>query len=169
MHQDIKVMHPLVFFLQLQTHDFLITELHNYKMSILHFCIVYFREFRSLSTTEENNEWAHVNKDEPTKSENLNVDECRDSNNSDISSSFSDEEDRLTEYPSVTLVAYVNSGEHDSGVSSNTEKSSSPELLKPNSSQRTSETIHSDTTNVQVDFENDHQVSDNFSINTTKR
>ncbi|XP_071156420.1 sorting nexin-10-like isoform X1 [Mytilus edulis] len=127
------------------------------------------REFRSLSTTEENNEWAHVNKDELTKSENLNVDECRDSNNSDISSSFSDEEDRLTEYPSVTLVAYVNSGEHDSGVSSNTEKSSSPELLKPNSSQRTSETIHSDTTNVQVDFENDHQVSDNFSINTTKR
>lgn len=162
-------MHPLVFFLQLQTHDFLITELHNYKMSILHFCIVYFREFRSLSTTEENNEWAHVNKDEPTKSENLNVDECRDSNNSDISSSFSDEEDRLTEYPSVTLVANVNSGEHDSGVSSNTEKSSSPELLKPNSSQRTSKTIHSDTTNVEVDFENDHQVSDNFSINTTKR
>ncbi|XP_063422994.1 sorting nexin-10B-like isoform X2 [Mytilus trossulus] len=126
------------------------------------------REFCGLSTTEENNEWAHVNKNEQKKSENLNVDECRDSNNSDISSSFSDEEDRMTEYPSVSLVANVNSVEQDSGVSSNTEKSSSPKLLKPNSSQRTSETIHSDTTNVEVDFENDHQVSDSFSINTTK-
>lgn len=152
------------------------------------------REFCGLSTTEENNEWAHVKKDEPTKSESLNVEECRDSNNSDISSSFSDEEDKLTEYPSVSLVAIVNSSEQDSGVSSNT-NSSNAELLKQNSSLRTSKTIHADkileddckvkeielrrgiskevkvdaNLITEVDFEDDYQVSDNFSINSTKR
>ena len=103
---------------------------------------VFFREFCDLSTIN-NEEWTTLVKiDEKPNSENLIVpphtEELRDSNNSDISSSFSDDDDQETEseYPYVSIVPknarHTNfNGDQDSGVSFEFEKPSQSKLDSP--------------------------------------
>ena len=116
----------------------------QFVFTLLYHFDVFFREFCDVSTINKE-EWTLVKNDEKPHSENLIVpphtEELRNSSNSDISSSFSDDDDQETEseYPNVSIVPenarHTNfNGDQDSGVSFEFEK---PLQSKLDSPQRT--------------------------------
>jgi len=113
----------------------------QFVFTLLYHFDVFFREFCDVSTINKE-ELTLVKNDEKPHSENLIVpphtEELRDSNNSDISSSLSDNDDQETEseYPYVSVVpknaCHTNfNGDQDSGVSFEFEKPSQSKLDSP--------------------------------------